>query len=796
MAPHRALVLLLVSGALALGGLAAPSTAGPAAGPAAQPDRPPTQRVQVAPAHAAGADAGPVLPDRFQEEVVLDGLDEPTAVDFGPDGEIFVGDKAGVVRVWSSPETEPVEVADLSTNVNNLYDRGLLGVAVDPGFPARPYLYVLYAYDHILGSDEPAPQWGVPGVGYDECPDPEDGGPGAEDMGCLASGRLARLTLERVDGGWRAVGEEQPMLEDWCLQYPSHATGSLHVGPDGALWASGGEGAHYLEVDRGQLGAPYWPGGNACGDPVREGGSLRAQDIRTTGDPTGLSGAIIRVDLDTAAPVAGNPYAGVRGRDANAQRIVAHGFRNPFRFAFRPGTGARNPEVFVGDVGQGAWEEVDRFRPGGEKPENFGWPCFEGPDRNAGFDPLDLPLCESLYKDGSAAKPFYAYPRTGTIAGESCPTGSASVSGLQFGASRDYPAAYRGALFFSDYSRQCVWVMGKKKDGSPDARKVRPFLQGAASPVDLLTGPDGNLWYVSLGVDAQGYPAAGAGSLRRIRYVAGNRAPVARIQSRTPTWGPSPLYVELEASGSTDAERDQLGFAWDLDGDGEFDDADSPDAYATVEGSDDVTVRVRVTDGNGGEDVAALTVHPGDQGPPVVDVVSPTRDLRWSVGERIDLAATATDPDGTEPVVTWSVALAHCPHATCHTHPLQTAVPAETEVRGPDHEYPSYLLVSATATDGRGLSTTESFRLDPRTVKVRFRSRPGGLPLSVAGTKRSRTWTGPFIVGSRITVTAPKKQRRKGTTYRFVRWSDGGGRTHTYVAPTGRTTLTAVYRKR
>ncbi|MBC9732555.1 PQQ-dependent sugar dehydrogenase [Nocardioides marmotae] len=783
---HRALTATLVSSVLAsltVLGVTTPAPAAPAPGETAADQ----QRV-VVPARAAD----PVLPDRFQEEVVLGGLDQPTAVDFGPAGEIFVADKAGVVRVWESPEAQPVQVVDLSTEVHNLYDRGLLGLAVDPGFPERPYLYVLYAYDHVLGSAEPAPRWGVPGVSYDDCPDPEDGGPGAEDMGCVASGRLSRLTLAKVPGGWRASGEKRVMLEGWCMQYPSHATGSLHVGPDGHLWASGGEGAHYLEVDRGQLGAPYWPGGNPCGDPAREGGSLRAQDVRTTGDPTGLSGAVVRIDLETGEGVPGNPFAG--RAEENARRIVAYGMRNPFRFAFRPGTGGTDPEVYVGDVGQGGWEEINRLRPGGPA-ENFGWPCFEGPDRNAGFDPLDLPLCESLYRDGSAAQPFYAYPRTGAIAGESCPTGSASISGLQFGASASYPSAYRGALFFSDYSRQCIWVMGKRADGSPDPRSVRPFLEGAASPVELLTGPEGDLYYLSLGVDAQGYPAAGAGSLRRVRYVAGNRPPEARIESRTPVWGPSPLDVVLDASVSTDAEDDILGYRWDLDGDGEFDDADSPEVYTTVTGAEDVTVRVRVTDGNGGEDIGAIVLHPGDAGPPVLDIASPARDLRWAVGDRIPLAATATDPDGTEPTVTWSVALAHCPNDVCHTHPLQTAVPGDTLVRAPDHEHPSYLLVSATATDGRGLSTTESFRLDPRTVRLRFRTKPGGLPLSIAGVRRAKTWTGTFIVGSRVTVTAPKRHRRDRARFVFKRWSDGGRRTHTYVAPARPATLTAVYRR-
>ncbi|MEN8708111.1 MAG: PQQ-dependent sugar dehydrogenase [Nocardioides marinisabuli] len=736
----------------------------------------------------------PRMPGRFEERVVVDDLYIPTGAAFAPDGEIFVAEKSGVVKVVAGPGEAPQLFADLNAEVHNLFDRGMLGIAVDPGFPRRPYVYVLYAYDHVLGDPEPAPRWGTPGSYYDECPDPADGGPGAEQSGCVASGRLSRLTAQDVGGSWRMSGAEEVLVEDWCMQYPSHATGSLRFGPDGYLYASAGEGAHYSQVDHGQVEAPYWgEEGNPCGDPDREGGSLRSQDIRTRGDAVGLSGSVIRIDPDTGLGAPGNPFAG--DGDANAERIVAYGMRNPFRFGFRPGAGAGEPEVWVGDVGQGGFEEIDRFRTGG-RAENFGWPCYEGPGRNPGFDSVDLPLCESLYQERSADAPYFAYPRTETVAGESCPTGSSSISGVQIPTGEGYPDRYDGALFFSDFSRQCIWVMKAGADGLPDPGRVQPFLEGAASPVDLLTGPEGDLYYLSLGVDEVGNFEERGGSLRRLHFARGNRMPRAEVEADR-TWGALPLTVALDARGSSDPDGDELTFVWDLDDDGEFDDAGGPRAEAVFEEDRDVLVHVRVSDA-ATSDVATLRLHPGDLGPPEIQVDDPGAGRGWVVGDTIALGATATDPDGSEVDVSWSVAVRHCPHDVCHSHEV-VGSGTDPDLVAPDHEHPSHLLVQYRATDARGLTSTESVRLDPSTARLRVRSRPRGLRVTVAGeTHRTRGagWTGTFIEGSRVSVSAPRKQRHRGRVWRFQRWSDGGERSHVVVADAGTTTVRAVYRRR
>ena len=213
--------------------------------------------------------AGPTLPDGFRDELVWGGLTRPTAIAFSPDGKVFVAEKSGRVLVFDSlADDTPTVFADLKTNVHNAWDRGLLGLAVDPQFPARPYVYVLYTYDHILGDSNPAPRWGTAGAEADTCPNP----PGYTADGCVASGRLSRLT----SAGGVMSGPETVLVEDWCQQFPSHSIGTVGFGPDGALYASGGDGASFSpDADYGQLGGTL-PSGGPSSRPGTRAGTHRA----------------------------------------------------------------------------------------------------------------------------------------------------------------------------------------------------------------------------------------------------------------------------------------------------------------------------------------------------------------------------------------------------------------------------------------------------------------------------------------------------------------------------------------
>src|SRR3954469_20920075 len=185
---------------------------------------------------AAAAPAGAsTLPAGFQESVVFSGLNNPMAVRFSPDGRVFVAEKSGLIEVFDGlSDTTPDVFADLRTEVHNYWDRGLVGLALDPAFPTRPYVYVHYVYDAAIGGT--APRWGTPDTTSDTCPTP----PGGTVNGCVVSGRASRLARS---GNAMTAGKVAG--EDYCMQLPSHMGGDIRFGADGARYTTGGDGASF-----------------------------------------------------------------------------------------------------------------------------------------------------------------------------------------------------------------------------------------------------------------------------------------------------------------------------------------------------------------------------------------------------------------------------------------------------------------------------------------------------------------------------------------------------------------------
>ncbi len=333
--------------------------------------------------------AAATLPSGFVDETLATGLSNPTVIAYAPNGRVFVAEKRGIVKTWATvaalnQNQAPVTTIDIRSDVMNYWDRGLLGMAVDPNFPASPYIYLLYAYDALPGGS--APHWNAGDANNDPCP----ATPGGTTDGCVITNRLDRISVNATTG---ISNGRQQLLVGWCQQFPSHSAGTVTFGPDGMLYVSGGEGASFTQgvQDYGQQGgtlAGTPTPENPCDDPpagiggsmtapTAEGGALRSQSFRRdSSEPAVLNGTVLRLNPASGAAAAGNH--GGASLDAIRQRIVAYGLRNPFRMTFKPGTG----ELFIGDVGYSTWEEVNRLTDtdaSGGTP-NFGWPCREGTD--------------------------------------------------------------------------------------------------------------------------------------------------------------------------------------------------------------------------------------------------------------------------------------------------------------------------------------------------------------------------------------------------------------------------------
>ena len=814
---------------------------------------------------------------------------------FSPDGKVYVAEKSGIIKVFpNASSNNGVVFKDLSTRTFDFWDRGMLGLTVDPRMgngTGHDFVYALYATD--------APPGQTPPVWNDDCPTP----PGGLTDGCIVTSTLSRIP---VNANGTSGAEQILISNEWCQQFTTHSAGHLAFGPDGNLYVSGGDGGSYENADWGQFGGslPNTPTPvNPCGDPpggkgvantspTGRGGAMRSQSPRRpAGEPRVLSGTVLRLNPDTGAGVVGNPMYNASAPSANASRILAYGMRNPFRFTFRPNTN----ELWVADVGWGLFEEINRITSlTPAKAPNFGWPCVEDQTHLSGY--RDLDMCKALYNDTSdpPTDPYFAYAHGEAVNGnDTCGfADGTAITGDAFYTGSRYPASYSNALFFADDVRNCIYVMTAGSNGLPDPATARTFVDDSdnPTPVDLEVDPASkDIFYVSIA----------GGTVNRISYASSNRAPSA-VASASPTSGAAPLSVQLNGAASTDPDGDALTYSWDTDGNGTFGDATGktptvsypnggtyharllvtdPGGLSSTSSAVTITVtaaggpkntaapvvagtpqvgnpmlastgtwtgaapityarqwqrcttgagstctdiagattavyspqlvdqgkhlRVRVTASNGGgtSSAASALVGPvtaGTNTPPVPVIDTPATSLTWKSGDTVSFSGHAADTqDGTEPAsrLTWDIILGHCTTTGCHTHPLATRTGvAGGTIAAPDHQAPSYIQFTLTATDASGATASIVKRIDPKTVNLTFKTSPAGLSLAVGAEQSAPApFSQEWVEGSQVQLNAPTQQTVAGVTYSFVGWSAGGAATHTVKAPTADTTYTATY---
>ncbi len=646
-------------------------------------------------------------------EEVAGPWDIATGIAFGPNAagdktRLYVWEKNGKVWIVEDGARLPQPMIDLSDEVGNWRDHGLVGFALDPDFRSNGYIYLLYVVDYYALVSMELPDYN----------------PNANQFFHASIGRLTRYTarvqddFRSVDPASRTVLIGADKTSGFPILHESHGIGSLVFAKDRSLLVTCGDSASYNGVDLSNNdGGSYGEKGLSEGiiTPEQNIGAFRSQSLDS------LNGKLLRIDSATGNGLPTNPYYDPAAPDSARSRIWALGLRNPYRFAIKPESGGHETEegdpgiIMVGDVGWSTWEELNVVTAPGQ---NFGWPLYEGMDQQPNYwavkpaeyptgpisrPVLDWRLTARATQDG--ADVFSLGDAASPVVGESFP-GSSSTGGA-WCMEGDYPEYYHGTYFHADYSGR--WIKNLVFDDQNHLLEVRPFISNeSVAPIQLAVHPDtGELYFAS-------YPD----KVFRVVYApGGNRPPKAVIQADV-TSGASPLVVTFNAGESIDPEGEALQYEWDF-GDGSAPEISSNPVHVFTgqEGTPMVrTVRLTVTDAGGTTDTAEQLVGV-DNTPPSVKITSPAPGTRYPLaqGEIVyPLTADVTDLEQGQETLTyaWQTVLHHNDHT--HEEPADPNPETSTVISPAYSQVETYFFViSLTVTDPLGLSTTDSVTLYP-----------------------------------------------------------------------------------
>ena len=360
--------------------------------------------------------------------VVVSGLASPVAFVQDPSNPAlqFVVEQGGRIRVLNNEVLAATDFLDLRAAIGSGGERGLLGLAFAPDYATSRRFYVNFTN----------PSGNTVVARFKRSSDPVVADPST-----------------RFDLRWGNAATSTRFI---VQPFANHNGGNLAFGPDG-----------YLYIGMGDGGSADDPQSNAQ-------------------NPAQLLGKMLRIDVNVAdgdaagyAVPASNPFVS-SGPTGTLPEIWSFGLRNPWRFSFdspaRGGTGA----LVIGDVGQGAWEEID-YEPTGHGGRNYGWRIREGAhDHITSPAPAFAPLTD----------PIHEYDHS---VGQSI-TGGVVYRGTALG------SGYRGRYFFADYVQGRVWSIGLTLDPGTGNAVASPRVDHTAD----LGGPAviGNV--SSFGVDADG----------------------------------------------------------------------------------------------------------------------------------------------------------------------------------------------------------------------------------------------------------------------------------------------------
>lgn len=530
--------------------------------------------------------------------------------------------------------------------------------------------------------------------------------------------RVSRFTASSSNGDIAEPGSEKILLElDDLTTAINHNGGALHFGSDGKLYIAVGENAT----------------------------SSNAQTL------SNLLGKMLRINADGTIPTNNPFYSTAIGKN---RAIWTLGLRNPFTFAVHPGAG----DIFINDVGQDTWEEINE----GIAGANYGWPNDEGPSTNPQY-----------------TNPLYAYNHTtGAV------TGCAITGGAFYNpAVVQFPPSYVGDYFFADYCGG--WI--KKYD--PVSGAVSNFAAGIAFPVNLQVADDGSLYYLAIG------KGSSAGVVFKVDYTAG-QAPSITLEPTSQT-APNDGAVTFSVAAAGTAP---LNYQWQRDGENISGAISTSYTLSPVSLADSgATFRCVVSNAYGSATSNAATLTVLVNNPPTATIITPATETetQYAAGTTISYSGNGMDQeDGALPpsAYTWEIVF----HHDTHTHPF---IPPTSGATTGSFLIPNLGETSAnvwyrihlTVQDSAGFTATTYQDIYPQTATLQLETNPPGLQVTLEGQPVTTPASILSVVGMIRTLGAFSPQTLGGFRYIFASWSDSGADTHTIASPAANTTYTATH---
>ena len=527
--------------------------------------------------------------------------------------------------------------------------------------------------------------------------------------------RVSRFT---ANGDTAVPGSEVVILElNNLSSATNHNGGAIHFGPDGKLYIAVGENAN----------------------------GANSQTLEN------LLGKVLRINSNGTIP-SDNPFFNTA--TLNNRAIWALGLRNPFTFAFQPGTG----RLFINDVGQNTWEEIND----GIAGSNYGWPETEGATTDPRF-----------------RSPLFSYGH-----GSSGTTGCAIAGGAFYNPPvQQFPSEFVGDYFFADLCSG--WI----RRFHPLSGTAEGFATGISAPVDLKVSSDGSLYYLARG------SGSNTGVVFRIQHTA-NQAPSISVHpvDQTVSVGGSATF-SVQASGTP-----PLGFQWQRNGTNISGATASSFTFQSAQPTDNGALfRCIVSNafGSATSNQARLTVVANQA--PTATITQPAAGTLYSAGQTINFAGTGSDPEqGNLPAAafTWRVDFHHDDHTHPHVQPTSGITSGSFVVPTTGETSANvFFRIHLTVTDSGGLQNSTFRDVLPRTATITLTTNPAGLQVTLDGQPQTAPVVFVGVVGMTRTIGTTSPQTLNGRQHVFKMWSDGGAQTHNIATPATNTTFTARFRR-